>query len=169
MSDAKEKTDKADAPAAPKKKSKLVPILIALAIVVLGGGGAGAYWFYNQRSPEGAEAKAEHEPEDAPPPGIVEMEPFVVNLADTGGQRYIRVSMRLLTHDEEQALHIKEDAVSQAKLRSAILELLSMQTADPLVTPEGKAELKTAIAERAAHAVHDLKVTDVLFVDFIVQ
>jgi flagellar FliL protein len=168
MSDAK---DKADAPAAApkKKKSKLVLILV-LAFVLLGGGGAGAYWYFahSVERRDGEEAKAE-EPEAAPEPGLVELEPFVVNLADPGGQRYVRVSMRLLTHDEEQALEMKENAVATAKLRAAILEILSMQTADGLVTPDGKNALKKAIAGRAAHAVHELKVTDVLFVEFIVQ
>jgi flagellar protein FliL len=167
MSDAK---DKADAPAAaPKKKSKLV-LILALAFVVLGGGGAGAYWYFahSAEGKDGEEAKAA-EPEAAPEPGLVEMDPFVVNLADPGGQRYVRVSMRLLTYNEEQALEIKENAVDKAKLRAAILELLSMQTSDGLVTPDGKNELKKVIAERASHAVHELKVTDVLFVEFIVQ
>ena len=168
MSDAKDKTDKADAPAAPRKKSRLVPILLTVALVILaGGGGAGAYWYFNRPSPAG-EAKAP-EPAAQPAPGRVEMEPFVVNLADAGGQRFVRVSMRLLTYNEDQATELKEDAVAKTRLRSALLDLLSMQTAETLVTPEGKAALKKAIAERAAHAVHELKVTDVLFVEFIVQ
>jgi flagellar basal body-associated protein FliL len=37
------------------------------------------------------------------------------------------------------------------------------------VTPEGKAELKKVIAEQAEHATHDLKVSDVLFSEFVVQ
>jgi flagellar FliL protein len=167
MSDAKEKVD---APAAaPKKKSKLV-LILALAFVVLGGGGAGAFWYFKRPPAEGHAADAKEEKSEATvPPGIVELEPFVVNLADAGGQRYVRVSMRLLTHDEEQAKEIKESAVANAKLRAAILELLSMQTAEGLVTPDGKNALKKAIAEGAEHAVHELKVTDVLFVEFIVQ
>src|SRR5262245_2867748 len=173
MSDAKDKTDKVDAPTAPKKKrkSKLVWILLTVVLVILaGGGGAGAYWYFSQRpaaSPEGQDVKAPA-PEAAPEPGMVEIEPFVVNLADAGGQRFVRVSMRLLTYNEDQALELKENAVAKAKLRAALLELLSMQTAEGLVTPEGKTTLKKAIAERAAHAVHELKVTDVLFVEFIV-
>ena len=78
--------------------------------------------------------------------------------------------MRLLTWDEEQAAELKEDAVVGARLRSAILELLSLQYAAPLVTPEGKEALKKAIAERASEtAGEELKVTDVLFVEFVVQ
>jgi flagellar FliL protein len=167
MSDAK---DKSDAPSAPKKKSTLV-LILAIAFVLLGGGGAGAYWYFAQHSAQPAAGKAVEaaEPEAAPEPGLVELEPFVVNLADPGGQRYVRVSMRLLTHTEEQAVEMNENAVATAKLRAAILELLSMQTADGLVTPDGKNALKKAIAAQAAHVVHELKVTDVLFVEFIVQ
>src|SRR6185295_17161024 len=100
MSDAKDKTVKVEAPAAPKKKSKFPWIVLTVVLVILaGGGGAGAYWFFSQRAAaapaEGQEAKAS-EPEAAPEPGMLEMEPFVVNLADAGGQRYVRVSMKLL-------------------------------------------------------------------------
>jgi flagellar FliL protein len=165
MSDAKDKTE---APAAPKKKSKLLWILLTSVLVMLaGGGGAGAFWYFSQRPAAPTEAQDAKEP--ATEPGMVEMDPFVVNLADAGGQRFVRVSMRLLTYDEDQALELKENAVAKAKLRAALLELLSTQTADGLVTPDGKQALKKAIAERAAHAVHELKVTDVLFVEFIVQ
>jgi flagellar protein FliL len=163
MSEAKDKTEGAGAPA-PKKKSKLIPILLVVTMVLLAGGGAGGYWFYSHRGEQAAP-----KPEAPPEPGIVEMDPFVVNLADPGGARFLRVSMRLLTYDEEQAVEMKEDAVAKAKLRGAILELLSMQTAAPLVTAEGKTHLKKEIAERASHAVHELKVTDVLFVEFVVQ
>jgi flagellar basal body-associated protein FliL len=57
----------------------------------------------------------------------------------------------------------------KAKIRSAILERLAQETSDQLVTPEGKAALKKVIAEEAAHAAHELKVTDVLFSEFVVQ
>lgn len=173
MSEAKDKTE---VPTAPRKTSKFVPILLtALLVIVAGGGGAGAYWFFSQRSAAPAAEGAEDEsarparPEHRPTPGMAEMDPFVVNLADPGGQRFVRITMKLLTYDEDQAAELKEDAVAKARLRAAILELISMQTSEGLVTPEGKNALKQAIAERAAHTVHELKVTDVLFVEFIVQ
>jgi flagellar FliL protein len=147
-----------------KKKSKLVPMLAVL-FVVLGGGGAGGYWYTHRAAPQGPA------PAPKPPkPGVVDMEPFVVNLADESGNRFLRVNMKLLTWDEEQAAELKEDVVIAARIRSAILELLSLQHAAPLVTPEGKEELKKAIAERATETVgEELKVTDVLFVEFVVQ
>jgi len=173
MSDADktEKPEAADAPKA-KKTSKLVPIL-AVVFVLLAGGGAGGYWMYSKRAADPAAPREE----PASKPGVLEMEPFVVNLADEGGKRFLRVNMTLLTWNEEQAAELKEDAVANARIRSAILELLSLQSAAPLITPEGKEELKKAIAERVGEAVgHDgeskeeeLKVTDVLFVEFVVQ
>jgi len=163
MSDA-DKTEKADAPKA-KKKSKLVPML-AILFVLLAGGGAGGYWMYSHRGTQGT-APAEEKP---PKSGVLDMDPFVVNLADESGTRFLRVNMKLLTWDEDQAAELKEDAVLSARVRSAILELLSLQYAAPLVTPEGKEELKKAIAERATETAGDeLKVTDVLFVEFVVQ
>jgi flagellar basal body-associated protein FliL len=55
------------------------------------------------------------------------------------------------------------------RVRSSILEMLAQQTADQLVTVEGKAALKTAIIERASEKAEELKITDVLFSEFIVQ
>lgn len=162
MADAEK--DKADAAPKTKKKSKFVPI-VAVLFVLLAGGGAGGYWMYARRAPEGTPAA-----EKPPKPGVLDMDPFVVNLADESGNRFLRVNMKLLTWNEDQAAELKENAVLSARMRSAILELLSLQYAAPLVTPDGKEELKKAIAERATEtAGEELKVTDVLFVEFVVQ
>jgi flagellar FliL protein len=115
-----------------------------------------------EAAPEAAEEATEE------PGAAVPLEPFIVNLADAGGSRFLRVTLSLIV-DEAHALEFEESAVVKAKVRSAILELLAQQTADPLITPEGKAELKKAIAESAAHAVEGLHVSDVLFSEFVVQ
>jgi flagellar FliL protein len=152
----------AEAGAETKKKKKPI-ILIALVAVLLlaGGGGAGAYFFMKKGGPEAAPPP--------PDPGIAALDSFVVNLADPGGQRFVRLTLRLVIESKEEAEHIKEDELALAKVRSTILELLSMQLADHLVTPEGKAELKKHIAERATHALGHTKVVDVLFTEFVVQ
>ena len=53
--------------------------------------------------------------------------------------------------------------------RSTILELLTTQTSDELVTPEGKAALRKSIKESVEQAPCDTEVIDVLFSDFVVQ
>ena len=55
------------------------------------------------------------------------------------------------------------------ELRSAILELLTQQSAPALVTPEGKTALKDAIKARTNPLLADQKVLDVLFSEFVVQ
>jgi flagellar protein FliL len=155
-----------DAPA-PAKKSKKGFMMIVILLLVAGGGG-GAYFFYF-KAPKAHAKAVEPEPEPETPKGIVPMEPFVVNLADAGATRFLRANISLVVSDEEHAKELEENAVDKARIRSAILELLAQQNADKLVTPEGKDELKKTIAERVAHAVHELKVLDVLFSEFVIQ
>jgi flagellar protein FliL len=92
-----------------------------------------------------------------------------VNLADGGGSRFLRVTLALVVDDNDAARAIVEQEVVRAKVRSALLERLALQNADQLVTPDGKKELKKAIGEQAAHSAHGLKVSDVLFSEFVVQ
>jgi flagellar FliL protein len=172
MSD-KEKADApaAEQPAAPaKSKSKL--FLVAGAVVVLAGAGGGGYWWWSHRAPadpKAAEAKEnekEAEPLDA---GIVSFEPFVANLADEGGARFVRASLKLVVAGAAKAKEVEENAVQRAQLQAAVLEVLTIHTAEQLVTPDGKAALKKEILERAAKIVRGAKVSDVLFTEFVVQ
>jgi flagellar protein FliL len=144
----------------PKKKRLLLFVMVA--VLTLGSvGGVGGY-FYTHRN----RAPAVPPPAD---PGIAALDPFVVNLADAGGQRFVRLTLRLVLETKHAAEELKEDELGRMRARSSILELLSLQTADRLVTPEGKAELKKSIAERATHALGHTKVVDVLFTEFVVQ
>jgi flagellar FliL protein len=154
------------APEAAKSKGGFMKLLVIVLLAVAGGGG-GAYFYFVKAAPAQAkEAEPEPEPE---PTGIVALEPFVVNLADTGATRFLRVTLSLVVQDEEQAKEIEEHALEKARVRSAILELLAEQAAESIVTPEGKAELKTLIIERVQHAAHELKVVDVLYSEFVIQ
>jgi flagellar FliL protein len=108
--------------------------------------------------------------------GVVALEPFLINLADKEASRFLRVSLQLVIDNKELAEAFGEKgegadphAVEKVRLRSALLELLTTQTSDQLVTSEGKEALKKAIAERAGHVLEKTKVVDVLFTDFVVQ
>ncbi len=144
-------------------------MLSAVGVLLLGGG-AGAYWMTKRGAPpkEGgaAAAPAEHAPESAK--GVISFEPFVVNLTDGGGSRFLRLTVRLLV-DAEAAEHLQKNEVTMVRTRSAILELLAEQSSDQLVTAAGKAQLKKAILERADGVLAPAKVADVLFSDFVVQ
>ncbi len=77
--------------------------------------------------------------------------------------------MQLVVRDAGQAAEMEESKVALMQARSAMLEVLTTQTSDVLVTPEGKAALRAAIIEKLGHVVEEFEVVDVLFSDFVVQ
>jgi flagellar basal body-associated protein FliL len=48
--------------------------------------------------------------------GIVNFEPFVVNLADAGGRRFLRINVRLIVDDLEKAEQIQKSEVQLMRL-----------------------------------------------------
>jgi flagellar FliL protein len=151
-------------PAPPRKKRLFRTIALAFVLLlILGGGAAGGYWWWTRAAPA-AEAAA-HEPAGS---AMVPLQPFVVNLADREAPRFLRVTLCLVIDEEADAARIEKDPIVLARARSAILELLATQSAGTVTTPEGKDELKRAVAERSA-LVLKVDVRDVLFTDFVVQ
>ena len=170
MSDAPKvepKVEKKAAAPPPKKKGSKKKLVMGVGIVVLGRAGSG-YWLMGGASaaPQDA-AAAEAESGDR---ALLAMEPFVVNLADEGGTHFLRTNIQLIIDaKKEEAKLLQEEKVETMPMRSAILELLSQQTAATLVTPEGKEALKDAIKKRAAEVFKKHKVREVLFAEFVVQ
>lgn len=170
MSDGDKNVSTTDA--APRRRWRLRRILFLLVLLgaVLGGGGW-ASARYGVMPSWGAMPKLpailsfKHEAK----PGALPLAPFTVNLADTDSSRFLRVSMQLVIDDEAQVKKIEVDALRSAQVRSAVLELLTQQTAESLNTPEGKTALRHAIITRASAALQPAKVTDVLFSDFVIQ
>jgi len=162
------------APEPRKTRGRLRAIVLVVALVVLLGGAAGGFyvWRSGQGAPGAEPGTAAARPQEhaaLESTGVLTFEPFVVNLADPGGQRFLRATLRLVVDSEEAAKEIQEDEVRMLRVRSAVLELLSQQVADTLVTAAGKSALKQVIAERANPLLEKTKVTDVLFAEFVVQ
>jgi flagellar FliL protein len=155
----------APAPAAPGKKRRFLWIGLTIAVLMLGGGGAGYYWMNSHAA---GEPEAEAEPAEPLHQAVIPFDSFVVNLADSGGSRFLRVSLSLVVDDEESAEAL-EDPVTKTRVRSAILELLAQQSAPPLITPDGKTALKQSIAEQTRKAAPKVQVSNVFFSEFIVQ
>lgn len=154
--------------AAPKKaggKNKMV--IIGGVVAALAGGG----YYYKTTQAAAADGGHEAEAKEVSPKerGLVSFEPFVANLADPGGQRFVRATVQLVVGDVHMATEMTETPVLTMQARAIILELLATQNADTLVTPEGKVALRQAIAERIAETLHEVEVVDVLFSDFVVQ
>jgi flagellar basal body-associated protein FliL len=141
------------------------PMMMAIAAaVVLAGAGGGFYMF----KMKGAEAAAPAEPEPAHH-GAVAFSALTVNLASQPSRHFLRATVQVIVGSPEVAKEMEESAAEMAKARATMLEVLSTQTAEVLVTAEGKAEVRKTLTERLAHDLHGIEVVDVLFSDFVVQ
>jgi flagellar FliL protein len=170
---AKSEKETEGAPAAtaakPKKTRSKLLVLGVPVFVLLMGGGAGAWWYLKGQAPppQSEAGQAGQEAEEAEG-GLLELAPFVVNLSDLGGRKYLRVSIALLLPTEAIAKETEENKLAMSRLRSAVIEVLTLRTSVQLSTPEGRGELRVAVGERIK-AVSHLEVKDVLFQEFIVQ
>jgi flagellar FliL protein len=150
------------APAAKKGGWMMKAVILAVVLVVAAGGGA---WWFMRGTPAAAEP-VEPGPETR---GLVTFEPFLVNLSDNGGQRFLKLNLQLVLETGEDATHVTGTPVLFARMRSDIIELLTQQAATALVTTEGKTQLKALVKERANKVLGHDKVIDVLFAEFVVQ
>ena len=144
MSDDKKKDD---AEAKPKKGKKGLIIIIAAVLLLAGGGGAGWFFFMKPTPEASADAEDDHKPVAHKEKGKVKtfanLDPFTVNLADEGGERFIQVAVVLEVADAK----VSGDLTAQMPaVRNAVLMLLSSKLAKELLSVPGKEKLAEEIA-----------------------
>jgi flagellar FliL protein len=169
---------KAQAPEQEGKKKggklKLVIVLL-LVLAVLGGGGFAAWKFYlepkmagGSQAEEGAEGGEQAAAEEAPATGgqLVTLDPFVVNLADPMGRRYLKATMDVEVADATAA---NELTAAMPKVKDTLLLLLSSKSFEDISSMDRKIELKNQIVERLNQILGRGKVRNVYFTEFVVQ
>jgi flagellar FliL protein len=149
---------------APGNKWRTVVVAAALAIAM--GTAAACSLFHRSHSSTSA-GKSKAEPKAK---SVMHLEPFVVNLADAEGDRFLRVGIDLgLDREQEKSEHGDQSAMSLARTHDTILSILTTCNAEALVSANGKAVLKerltTALRERAP----ELGVREIYFTEFLVQ
>ena len=164
-------------------KSLLPTVAKALLIVILvltaSAGGGVVSWALISRSgvlPMAAGAE-EHEDVDEGDAirhlmengAVVELDPFVVNLADTDSPRYLRVTVSLMVDDKTIVAEVIENAAVVSKARDVILQTLSRKSSDDIMDEEGKNHLRAEILESLEPYFHEPKVVDVMFTEFVIQ
>lgn len=189
--------DAPEAPEGKKKSGILKYIILVVLLLVLGGGGYFAYLKFfaakppaaaQGEQPAAAEEKAkpeEQQPAPEPkkaegghgeakgghgekgkeaPSNLVALPPFVVNLADPSARRYLKIVLNVEMTSNPELLE-----ANQAKIRDALLMLLSTKTSQDLSTLEGKILLRKEIVDRLNQALGQSKVARVYFTDFVIQ
>ena len=159
--------------AAPKKKGKGLLFIIAGVVLVAAAGG-GFFLLRPKAKPKDAAAAAEHgghgEAAKAPEArGVVSLEPFIVNLADAEGDRYIKCTMRIVLDSREAAEAVRADELSVTKIRDRMLTLLSSKSYDQVASAEGKEALRQEIQKQIDPVLATGKVSEVYYTEFIVQ
>jgi flagellar FliL protein len=155
-----------------KKKSKLkLIIIILILLLILGGGGAAGYFFFIKGSDdavaEGGKAdktkKVAKTSEIGP---LYSFDAFIVNLADPGGNRYLKVSMQVELSDEKLAEELEK---RKPQVRDIILTVLSSKTYAEISTAQGKLALKQEIIRRVNLILTTGNIVNLYFMEFVAQ
>ena len=101
---------------------------------------------------------------------VLHLDPFVVNLADPQGDRFLRVGIELgLDREPGEQNHPDQGETPIARTRDTILMVLTTCNADGLMTPAGKAKLKDDLTAALLERAPELHVREIYFTEFLVQ
>ena len=171
---AEEEKEKGGEEKPPKKKSKFKLILIIFVILILIGGGGAAYFLFLKPKPAENPAQQTTESSVAPKTAgnsqkigpLYSFETFIVNLADPGGTRYLKISMQVELDSEKLN---NEMEMRKPQIRDIVLTVLSSKTYAEVSTAQGKLALKQEIIRRINLVLATGAVRNVYFTDFVSQ
>jgi flagellar protein FliL len=160
----------------PRKSSlKKWLILGALAFILLAAGGGAAVYFLPEYLPEpfnffdhkpakGSPAHTKPVPEERG--HIYTMDPFIVNLADTDQNRYLKIRINLESKKPEP----NEEFIKKLPLiKDTILTILSQKRSEELFHSSGKEKLKAEMLRLVNPNLIELKIKAVYFTEFVIQ
>jgi len=183
--------------AAPKKSRKMLIVILFVAALAIGGGSVFYLQRARAATPSKpekskksrAEKSADEDsdtdtkesksktsakssksltlPDDSDVKQVIELQPFIVNLADNGEARYLRMTVSLGIGDSKAAE--KPDPLFTTRVRNAMLAVLTTKTSDDVLTVKGKTALRKELLEAAQAAVDEPEVKAIYITDFIVQ
>jgi len=94
------------------------------------------------------------------------MDPFIANLADEDGRRYLKATLQVEFYD---AIAPPEFHRRLPQARDMLLTLLSSKTFADVRSPQGKAVLREEIVNRLNTVLNEDAVKAIYFTEFIVQ
>jgi len=153
--------------------NKILVLLIGVLVVLMLGMGGGLFMMWNQISALGTHSVAntsndpnQEETIEHPLGPIFSLDTFIVNLADKGGNRYLRVTMDLELGDPEL-----EDEINKRmpQVRDSILMILPSKRFEDISTIQGKTALRDQILETINGFLGQGKITNIFFKEFVVQ
>ncbi len=99
-------------------------------------------------------------------PQNIEFKPFIANLGDGGGKRFLKLTMSVEAETLELAAEINQ---KMPQFRDLILMLLSSLSYDDISTLDGKMRLRNQMLNRINTQLSSGKVKNIYFSEFVVQ
>lgn len=152
--------------AAPQKSKKTLFIGVAIGFLVLVSINGLLVW--KVLSHDSADARVVEEKVEAveEEEGFMHrLDPFIVNLFDERGVRYLKVRLDIELWDATE----EEIAKKTPKIRDSLIVLLSSKKYEEIGSLEGKARLREEILFRLNRILGEGKAKEVYFTDFVVQ
>ena len=147
----------------------------ALLILVIGMG-AGFYLLWGKvtsmsQALEDAKKEGAEGEENAEDPATqigpkFPLDTMIVNLADTGGNRYVRLTMELELSAMELDTELK---ARSSQIKDAMLMTISTRTLADINSAEGKNSLRNDIIAKVNGLVQTGTVSNIYFTEFVIQ
>ena len=157
--------------------NKILIILIGVVMVFMLGLGGGLFMMWNKLSAmetqtQSAAEDSEQGDQDIPVPvdellgPIFSLDTFIVNLADPGGKRYLRITIDLELDSDELESEIQKRL---PQVRDSILTILPTKRFTDISSAKGKTALRDQMQERINGLLARGQITNIYFKEFVVQ
>ena len=158
-----------------RMSTKVLIIIIGVVVLIMGTMGAGFFVLWSKMSTamtqvqnanvtEAAEEEAEQEEVTIGP--IYKLDTLIVNLADQGGKRYLRITMEFELSQPELVEEIEK---RMPQLRDSILMILPTKTYAEISSTQGKIALRDEILAKLNSFLKTGSITTIYFSEFVVQ
>ena len=187
------------APPKKRSRFKVIMLISSLVLLLGAGGGAGYWWLFmrpdatglaglfssseetsNADAADKAAAPASADKSTASsgsggaqgslaPAALLKPIPLpsiTVNLADPPGNRYLKIGLEVEVSAQDAVAGLQNQT---ARIRDAIILLLSSKTVGQLTSSEGKVLLKNEIAARLNQILGASRVVRIYFTEFVIQ
>ena len=156
--------------------NKLMIIMMGVFILIMAAIGGGLFMMWtkvssldqvvNPPSEEESEEAGEEAEQQIKIGPTFPLDTFIVNLADQGGNRFLRATMNLELENEDLIVEMEKRL---PQIRDVILVLLPTRTYQDIRSAEGKTALRTEILAKLNGLLKREVITNVYFTEFVIQ
>jgi flagellar FliL protein len=156
--------------------NKLMIIMIGVLVLFMAAIGGGLFMMWSKVSAldQAVNPPSEDESEEASKEAQQQitigptfpLDTFIVNLADQGGNRFLRATMNLELANEDL---MEEMEKRLPQIRDIILMLLPTRTYQDIRSAEGKTALRSEILAKLNGLLKREAITNIYFTEFVIQ